>query len=323
MSAEPPPAHLFDLTNAFFKRQEKLNSDLGVGDIATHPDTRGDDTEMNWLHMLQEFLPRRYRVSQAFVIDTEGRRSEQNDVVNHDRHFSPLLFEVGRACYIPAESVYAAFEVKQGIDKDHLEYAAGKIATVRSLHGTTAPVPHAGGMYDPIAPRRIIGGILARRSDWSPPFGEPFESCLRDLDAREPDGPTWGLDIGCAVAHGGFTVERDVDTHAIITIDHSESNGALIYFAMRLLKQLQAVGSAPAIDYDVYLRSVRARPEDASDRWPESVRSRPRCPYVRGGCACAVAPLSAGTGVRRVRMASSRRSHQQSLDRDDDQCDRS
>lgn len=256
MTAEPPQTHPFDLTDAFFKRQEKLSSDLGVGDIAKHPVTRGDDTELNWLHMLEEFLPRRYGVSQAFVVDTEGRRSEQIDVVIHDRHFSPLLFEVGGACFIPAESVYAAFEVKQHVDKVHMEYAADKIATVRSLRRTTAPVPHAGGMYDPIAPRRIIGGILARRSNWSPPFGDPFESCLRDLDAREPNGPLWGLDIGCAVTHGGFSVEREVDTHSIVDIDHSEPSVALIYFVMRLLKHLQAIGSAPAIDYDAYLRSV-------------------------------------------------------------------
>ena len=107
---------------------------------------------------------------------SEGHQSEQIDVVIHDQHFSPLLFEVGNARFIPAESVYAAFEVKQHLDKGNVDYAADKIATVRALHRTTAPVPHAGGMYDPITPRRIIGGVLTRRSDWSPPFGEPFRA---------------------------------------------------------------------------------------------------------------------------------------------------
>jgi hypothetical protein len=163
---------------------------------------------------------------------------------------------VGNACYIPAESVYAAFEIKQHLDKGHLEYAAEKIATVRSLHRTTAPVPHAGGTYDPIAPRRIIGGILARRSNWNPPFGDKFERCLRDLDGRGFETTTWGLDIGCAVEHGGFAVQRDADARTMVGVDYSEPNVALIYFVLRLLKQLQAVGSAPAIDYDAYLRCV-------------------------------------------------------------------
>jgi hypothetical protein len=256
MSPEPPASHPFDLAGAFLKRQEKLSSDLGIGDISTHPGTRGDDTELNWIHMLQEFLPRRYGVSQAFVVDADGQQSDQIDLVVHDRHFSPLLFEVGNACYIPAESVYAAFEIKQHLDKHHLEYAAEKIATVRSLHRTTAPVPHAGGTYDPIAPRRIIGGILARRSNWNPPFGDKFERCLRDLDDRGFETMTWGLDIGCTVEHGGFAVQRDADARTMVSVDRSEPNVALIYFVLRLLKQLQAVGSAPAIDYDAYLRSV-------------------------------------------------------------------
>jgi hypothetical protein len=255
MSTSAPTPHSFDLTAAFFKRQEKLCADLGLGDIASHPGTKGDDTELNWLRMLEEFLPRRYGVARAFVVDADGKQSEQIDVVIHDRHFSPLLFDVGNSCYIPAESVYAAFEVKQELDKGHMEYAADKIATVRSLHRTTVEVPHAGGKYDPVTPRRIIGGVLTRRSDWNPPFGDPFETCLGALDAREADGVTWGLDIGCAVEHGGFTVNRDKNAHAL-DIEHSEANVALIYFVMRLLRQLQAVGSAPAIDYDAYLKSM-------------------------------------------------------------------
>jgi hypothetical protein len=166
-----------------------------------------------------------------------------------------LLFEVGDSCFIPAESVYAAFEVKQNLDKGHMEYAAHKIATVRTLHRTTVEVPHAGGKYDPVIPRRIIGGVLTRRSDWTPPFGAPFERCLEALDARDADRLTWGLDIGCAVEDGGFTVNRAKDAHAL-DMEHSEANVALIYFVMRLLRQLQVVGSAPAIDYDAYLKSV-------------------------------------------------------------------
>lgn len=210
--------------------------------------------------MLEEFLPRRYGVAQAFVVDSEGHQSEQIDVVIHDRHFSPLLFEVGNACFIPAESVYAAFEVKQQLDKGNVDYAADKIATVRALHRTTAPVPHAGGMYDPITPRRIIGGVLTRRSEWDPPFGKPFGACLRDLGARGGERMLWGLDIGCAVEDGGFTVTREPTTYEMKDINHSEAAVALIYFVMRLLRQLQVVGSAPAIDYDAYLRSVPGTP---------------------------------------------------------------
>jgi hypothetical protein len=98
--------------------------------------------------------------------------------------------------------------------------------------------------------------VLTRRSEWRPAFGDPFEDCLAALDARDADGLAWGIDIGCAVEHGGFVVHRNVDTAEVVGIEHSEPSVALIHFVMRLLRQLQSVGSAPAIDYDAYLRSV-------------------------------------------------------------------
>ncbi len=258
-SDDPTPAQSFDLSDAFLKRQEKLLSDLGLGDITTHPGTKGDDTELNWLSMLGAILPRRYGVAKAFVVDSQGALSEQIDVVIHDRHFSPLLFEIGGARFIPAESVYATFEVKQHLDKPYLDYAAGKIASVRRLHRTSVPVPHAGGKYEPVTPKRIIGGVLGRRSAWSPPFGDPFRDAIRTLDAIGNGDAQHGIDIGCAVEHGGFVVERGGDQR-VINIEVSEPNVSLIYFVMRLLRDLQAIGSAPAIDYDAYLRCVPGMP---------------------------------------------------------------
>jgi hypothetical protein len=259
MNDDSEKTNQFDLTGAFVIRQTKLCADLGLSDISSHPGTKGDQTELDWLRMLEEFLPKRYGVAKAFVVDSRGHQSEQIDVVIHDRHFSLLFFEVGGAKYIPAESVYAAFEVKQNLDKGNLEYAADKIASVRKLHRTSIEIPHAGGLYDPILTKRIIGGILTRRSDWSPPFGSAFEKCLNDLDAQESTGLTYGLDVGCAVEDGGFVVNRDKNG-VRQSIDHSEANVALIYFVMRLLRKLQVVGSAPAIDYDEYFKSVPGTP---------------------------------------------------------------
>ncbi len=87
--------------------------------------------------------------------------TQQIDVVIHDRHCSPLLFEVGGSFYIPAESVYAAIEVKQSIDKGNIEYAADKVASVRRLDRTSVPIPDVAGTYDPKEPHRIIGGLWA------------------------------------------------------------------------------------------------------------------------------------------------------------------
>jgi hypothetical protein len=78
--------------------------------------------------MLNNYLPERYFVDNAFVLDCEGKLSDQIDVVIYDRQYSPFLFNQNFVKYIPAESVYAVFEVRQEIDLGNLKYAGGKVA---------------------------------------------------------------------------------------------------------------------------------------------------------------------------------------------------
>lgn len=238
----------FDLRAAFIARQQQLLADLGLSrTVADHPGTLGDATELDWAGMLRDLLPQRYGVSRAFVVDTTQHRSEQLDIVIHDRHFSPLLFEVGAACFIPAESVYAVFEVKQQINKEQVEYAGRKIASARRLTRTSVPIPHAGGVYEPRPLPRILGGILALNSDWSPLFGDPFRQALT---ARSNDE---ALDLGCVLRHGGFEVPEPSQPDSLTT---SGVETSVIYFMLRLLKRLQAMATIPAINFDAYTAAV-------------------------------------------------------------------
>jgi hypothetical protein len=238
----------FDLRSAFIARQEQLLADLGLSrTVADHPGTLGDATELDWAAMLRDVLPQRYGVSKAFVVDAHERRSEQLDVVVHDRHFSPLLFEVGGARFIPAESVYAVFEVKQQVNKEQLEYVGNKLKSVRRLNRTSAPIPHAGGIYEPRPLPRILGGILALDSGWSPLFGDPFRRALTARDEEEL------LDLGCVLRHGGFEV-ADPSQPASLAISDAETS--VIFFTLRLLMRLQAMATVPAINFDAYAEAV-------------------------------------------------------------------
>lgn len=236
----------------FLGRQEQLISTLSTSrENILHPGTKGDVTELKWIEVLQIYLPERYRVASAFVLDSQGHLSEQIDVVVFDRHYSPFLFKEETALYIPAESVYAALEVKQDLAKDSIEYAAGKVASVRRLYRTSAPIPHAGGVFDPKEPFDIIAGLLTLGSQWSPAFGESFESAIRSLAAHER------IDLGCTLQHGSFDImygEKDE-----LRITKSEREESLIFFLLRLLARLQQLATAPAIDITAYQKSLRQR----------------------------------------------------------------
>ena len=198
--------------------------------------------------MLQKHLPHRYRADKAFVVDSNGEKSEQIDVVVYDRQYTPLLYNQDGQLFVPAESVYAVFEVKQNLDKSHIEYAGIKAASVRRLQRTSAQIAHAGGQYQPRAPFHIIAGILAYQSSWNPPFGEALKEVLQSRSIMEQ------LDVGCAVAHGAF--EANYQDKDFVELSTHEGGLGLVYFFFRLLERLQSLGTVTAINYGTYISKV-------------------------------------------------------------------
>jgi hypothetical protein len=138
------------LRNLFLDLQAQMIATLTTNRKAiTHPSTKGDAAEVHWLKMLEDYLPARYWATKAFVLDSNGDLSQQIDIVIYDRQYSPFLFNQDQVRYVPAESVYAIFEVKQTLNLANLRYAAEKAQSVRRLYRTSAVIPHAGGKYEP------------------------------------------------------------------------------------------------------------------------------------------------------------------------------
>jgi hypothetical protein len=182
-----------------------------------HPGTKGDASEKVWLELLETYLPKRYQAATAHVVDSKGVFSDQIDVVVFDRQYSPFIFHYQGQTIIPAESVYAVFEAKQAINAAQVEYAQKKAASVRRLHRTSLPIPHAGGTYPPKPLIPILGGILTFESDWSPPFGQSFSNALA------ADTGEGRLDLGCIAGHGYFS--RNPQTGAYETFPGGSSFG--------------------------------------------------------------------------------------------------
>lgn len=211
-------------------------------DTMGHPVSKGDASETIWLDLLQSYLPERYRAARAVVIDSENRASDQLDVVIFDRQYSPFVFQHEGITVILAESVYAVFEAKQSLDAGHVEYARGKIASVRVLHRTSLPIPHAGGTYPARPLPWIIGGILTLESSWTPPLGNALLAALGKGDEQTR------LDIGCVAAHGLFYRE---DLGRCVLVPHAKAATAFLF---ELIARLQASATVPMIDVRAYAR---------------------------------------------------------------------
>ena len=211
-------------------------------EILLHPGTKGDSTELNWMKMLAVYLPKRYKVDKAFVLDSNGDLSEQIDLVIYDQQYSPFLFNQDGALYIPAESVYAVFEIKQTMNRKTILYAGDKAQSVRRLKRTTSSIPHAGGVFKPKEHFEIVAGILCLESDLSPPFGAAFKNALKSLDVSQR------INLGCVLKRGGFEITYGKS----IVIKKSDDYDALIFFFLRLLTSLQRLGTVPAMDISKY-----------------------------------------------------------------------
>jgi hypothetical protein len=218
-------------------------------DAVTHPGARGEASEEDWLRVLKDHLPQRYQADRAFVIDSRGESSDQIDIVIYDRQYSPLIYNQANQRYIPAESVYGVFEVKQDLSREHVLYAGQKAASVRQLHRTSVAISHVEGVARPRTLPRIVSGIVTYQSAWTPAFGDPLTNALRELTAEQQ------IDLGCALLHGAFEVRYPTPGDAALTV--VEGPRSLVQFLMRLLKQLQTLATAPALDYDAYLARLQ------------------------------------------------------------------
>ena len=208
-----------------------------------HSTTKGDATEGVWLKLLQQYLPERYAAETGHVVDSEGSFSDQIDIMVFDRQYSPFILKYEGQIVVPAESVYAAFEAKQAISAEQVAYAQAKLSSVRRLHRTSLPIPHAGGVYPPKNPITILGGLLTFESDWTPCFGDPIKTALsKDQDLGR-------LDIGCVAAHGHFFKDRGVGHYLFV-----EEQKPATAFLLKLISDLQLSGTVPMIDVMAYAK---------------------------------------------------------------------
>ena len=97
------------------------------------------------------------------------------DLVIYDEQFTPFVFNQNGVKYIPAEGIYAVFEVKPEINKAYIEYAGEKIASVRKLHRTATTFINGGRKCAPRGFTKILGGILTISNSFT-----TEKMCIRD-----------------------------------------------------------------------------------------------------------------------------------------------
>ncbi|HAA56827.1 MAG TPA: hypothetical protein DCE42_18820 [Myxococcales bacterium] len=235
------------LKRAFEAEQECLRANLKSSNRITHCGDRGEVNEQFFIDVLRAYLPNRYTVEKAIVIDSTGAVSHSIDIVIFDRQYTPTLFDNQKHRYVPAEAVYAVFECKSKINKSYLEYAGDKVESVRKLKRTSVKIPHAGGVYPERKLFPIIGGILAIDLEWDTGLGSTFEENHKKLQGDKH------LDCGFTADGHYFDVFNEDNSYKT-----QKGADVLAFFVFRLLWKLQRMATVPAVDWMAYATNFRS-----------------------------------------------------------------
>ena len=257
---------MIDLKEMFASLQIEMNAALNVNRLTIHHQgCKGDATEDKWIDFFRKYLPKRYNVDKAMVIDYDGNVSQQIDIVVYDALYTPFIFNHDGFKYIPAESVYSVFEVKQDIN-GNIEYAGKKIESVRKLKRTSIPMICTGCKHKarPLSP--ILGGILTTTSSYAKT--ETIEEKLKSLTGIQ------SLDLCCCADKYSFYIGydksfadfRDCDTNSICELYESRKvttvnfnnhpDNSVFTFFLQFVQYLKLIGTVPAIDINAYLDTV-------------------------------------------------------------------
>lgn len=263
-----------DIGELFKGLQNQMVAQLNTNrEFILHSGSKGDSLENVWIEWLRKYLPNRYCVDKAIVIDSTGELSHQLDLVIYDQHHTPFVFTQNGINYIPAEGVYAVFEVKpdfQGnVGEDNFfEYAGKKIESVRRLKRTSVDMINAGKKSDARPLTKIVGGILSSTNGYTHSNNNTIESHLKNLKGLQT------IEMGCAVDYGSFFINYDGEEDILSKdfdqrilnyykdrtfqkLEFSAKENSLVTFFLQLTRYLQqSIGTVAAIDLNAYTKSV-------------------------------------------------------------------
>lgn len=250
----------------FNSLQNQMIAQLNTNrEFIEHPGSKGDSLENTWIEWLRKYLPNRYCVDKAIVIDHKGNLSHQIDLVIYDQHYTPFVFTQNGIHYIPAEGVYAVFEVKPELNKEYIEYAGDKIESVRTLLRTSTNIIDRGRTFEPRSLTKILGGVLTSVSAIQEGTIKKHLESLKGLKS---------IDLGCSVASGCFYVDylNDEDTkindfneritkyyenREYESTTFSAKDKSLVTFFLQLMRYLQqTIGTVAAIDLNAYSQAI-------------------------------------------------------------------
>lgn len=100
-----------NIINNYIQAEETLIKQLYFK--TSHGPVMGGFREDIWKGMFEQIIPQKFTIAQSvFIIDSEGRVSNEVDLAIYDETYTPYIFRYGRLKFIPIEAVAVVVECK-------------------------------------------------------------------------------------------------------------------------------------------------------------------------------------------------------------------
>ncbi|HCG5116050.1 TPA: hypothetical protein NJZ05_004504 [Vibrio parahaemolyticus] len=150
-----------------------------------HPGEYGEYREKAVIELLQLFIPQNLKISEGFVITSQGDVSTQCDIVIYDPMACPQIMDSALQNFFPVESVIAVGEVKSDIKStSQLTEILKKLAKIKALkEKVEEPSVFRSYKNEPFTPEskefdQIYTFVIAKSLPVMPSGGYPYSNSV-------------------------------------------------------------------------------------------------------------------------------------------------
>ncbi|PSU19256.1 hypothetical protein CTM97_21190 [Photobacterium phosphoreum] len=167
-----------------------------------HPGEYGEYREKAVIELIELFIPQNLKISEGFIITSNGDVSTQCDIIVYDPNSCPKLTDSAHQRFFPVECVVAVGEVKSDIrTKSECSKILDKLARIKKLkEDVSEPCPYRSYKNRPFTPEmtpfdHIYTFVLCKSLPNMPEKGYEYHS---DIKCRHMHNVLVGIDNGHA-----------------------------------------------------------------------------------------------------------------------------
>lgn len=159
---------------------------------ASHPNTAGDQGEIDWKKLLEQWIPKSYRiVTQGRLLFDDGASSKELDLIVLKPSYPEAMLDHK---YYLVSGVVAAFECKRTLEAKHIEAAIDHAVFIQSKLPARTGTPRD-ELYGP-----MILGLLAHSHSWKAGKSKPLDNIaklMRKATENKVSHPRELIDLVC------------------------------------------------------------------------------------------------------------------------------